>query len=33
MDNFVKKYIYKNWIPIKKNFNKIILYVVKKLLD
>jgi hypothetical protein len=31
MDNFVKKYIYKDWIPIKKIYNKIRLYIAKEL--
>jgi hypothetical protein len=31
MDSFAKKYIYKDWIPIKKIYDKIRLYIAKEL--
>ncbi|PKY35031.1 hypothetical protein RhiirB3_455340, partial [Rhizophagus irregularis] len=33
MDTFIKKYICENWIPIKKKFDKVTLYISKKLLE
>jgi len=33
IDTFIKKYICEDWIPIKKKFDKVILYISKKLLD
>ncbi|UZO28828.1 uncharacterized protein OCT59_022337 [Rhizophagus irregularis] len=33
MDTFIKKYICEDWIPIKKKFDKVTLYISKKLLD
>jgi hypothetical protein len=33
MDTFIKKYICEDWIPIKKKFDKVTLYISKKLLE